>query len=201
MEINHSPSNYAASIGSNFMLGVNTPGNLLWWNRALQFYSETHISDITDGTSNTILLERAHPRLYHRFQYVVGNWVSVGGGIPAGVPQSTYVGPITSSISLRSEPQPKAQPCTIRAVRRLIILAACYRSTNWVRPIGSIQTLMTARVVRQRTDGGYSLPAVSTQAGSMWRWPMFVHFASNTIDLTTWENLGARNDGNAVVVP
>jgi prepilin-type N-terminal cleavage/methylation domain-containing protein/prepilin-type processing-associated H-X9-DG protein len=203
VEINHSPSNYAASIGSNFMLGVNTPGNLLWWNGALQFYSETHISDITDGTSNTILLgEKLIPDYTTTTKYVVGNWVSVGGGIPAGVPQSTYVGPITSSIL--TQVGAAAQGATVyhQGCQTFDYISSLLSfnelgTPNWQYPDVNDRTGCPTTngwgvfAPRSKHPGGVNVAMADAS----------VHFASNTIDLTTWENLGARNDGNAVVVP
>ena len=60
---------------------------------------------------------------------------------------------------------------------------------------------MTALVVRSPMAGGYLLPAVHTGGVNVAMADASVHFASNTIDLTTWENLGSRNDGYAVQIP
>jgi prepilin-type N-terminal cleavage/methylation domain-containing protein/prepilin-type processing-associated H-X9-DG protein len=203
-EPNFSPSNYAASVGSNIMLGVNmgpptpTPS---YWNGALQFYSETSFASITDGTSNTILLgEKLITDYTTTNKWVPGNWVSTG--VPSGIPQSTAAAPITQAmVTTYGQAALTAtvfhQGCQTCDYISSVLSFNELGTPNWAYPDVNDRTGCPVSngwgifAPRSKHPGGVN---VAMADGS-------VHFASNTIDLTTWENLGARNDGYPVQIP
>jgi len=202
-ETGWSPSNYGTSIGPNLGGGDRGWGlNQASRNGAFRLYEETTFADITDGSANTILLAEKLTPSYNTAKYTPGDWVASSSFPPAGMPYSTEDGPITQAMvdaagTLGLTPTTRWAGCwatnyisSLRWVNEVAppnwqypdinMLTGCPPCTGW--------GIYTARSAH---PGGVN---VATADAS-------VHFVSQTIDLTIWQRLGARNDGQPVTVP
>jgi prepilin-type N-terminal cleavage/methylation domain-containing protein/prepilin-type processing-associated H-X9-DG protein len=204
-----SPSNYAPSIGPN--LGGGDSG---WWpngwaqrtNGALQHWSETSFADITDGSSNTILLGEKIVPNFSATTPVIGNYVANAAFDPAGgaatpLPYSTYDAPITQDM-LNTAGQMALNPTKvwngdcwginyISSVLRVNEVAP----PNW--PYPDLNDLtgcpMTCGFgiypVRSRHPGGANVAMADAS----------IHFVGNTIDLATWQQLCLGSPGTGIL--
>ena len=135
VEPNLSPSNYGPSLGANLLTGgQSTWNNANQRNGGLRLYEETSFADITDGSSNTILLaEKLVPDYTGTtdVKWVPGNFVPsvTPPAQNSAMPYSTTDGPITQAMITsygQSIPTSPAGGCAPgQGVGRLITLAAC----------------------------------------------------------------------------
>ena len=206
-EPNWSPTNYGPSLGPNLLIGGgNTWNDQAERNGGLRLYEETSFSDITDGSSNTILLaEKLIPDYVTTTKWVPGNFTT-NVAPPAqnsAMPYSTYDGPITQAM-VTSYGQTILNGTTWKA--------GCW-ANNYISTLIGINEIATPNWTYPDCDSftsgcpapcGWAIIAPRSKHPGGVNMAMAdgsVHFASQTIDLTTWQNLGARNDGNPVQVP
>jgi prepilin-type N-terminal cleavage/methylation domain-containing protein len=197
-----SPANYAPSLGANLIGARKDWLTPISRNGAFREYEETSFADITDGTSNTVLLGEKLVPSYNASKYTPGDWVAVGAFPPAGFPTSTENGDITQPMldaagQMGLTPDKRWVGCWGTNWPSSLLHVNEVAPPNWRYP--DINDLTgcpppcgyAIYAARSKHPGGVN---VATADAS-------VHFVSDTIDLTTWQRLGARNDGKPVTVP
>jgi prepilin-type N-terminal cleavage/methylation domain-containing protein/prepilin-type processing-associated H-X9-DG protein len=189
--------NYGHSMGAtlNWDTGAGNENGMFQGGR------ETHFADVTDGLSNTIMLgEMLVPAANPTSALKAPQNATHFAALPAGM---NYTFPTAAQITAFGVASLAAWPawqmtsdCCSTWADGLTTRITTTAPPNWQYPDGFIggcglPTNTHIRAPRSRHPGGVNVTMGDAS----------VRFVTQTVDLTTWENMGARNDGNPVTLP
>lgn len=197
-----SQCNYGTSVGPN--LGWNDSFSVM--NGMFPRRQEVRVADVTDGLSNTILLaERVIPDGDNN-RNSPGDTVILRGTWPSGFPSgSSTTFPTADQVETWGQAGAAAWNTDNQYSGGC---ASNYWSTgdtwidecappNWRYPDTSVTSCRWTgvdsgmRPARSKHPGGVNVALADAS----------VRFVGNTVDLLTWQRMGARNDGQPITMP